>query len=195
MVDFKEKVERYKALLIKWNKAINLFSRKLPIEELDLHIRDCEFLAESMAEEKDKAVLDFGTGNGMPGIVLSIYGFKCIFVERNKKKGAFLREAIRELGLDALVVDEDITNVYDELEDMSPGVISSKAVAKAEDIISLCKPLIKKDTVIYLLKNTGTMEELEVAKKRYDFSSQIIENKKLGGKVVMKISAVQDKDE
>ena len=87
MVDFKEKVERYKALLIKWNKAINLFSRKLPIEELDLHIRDCEFLAESMAEEKDKAVLDFGTGNGMPGIVLSIYGFKCIFVERNKKKG------------------------------------------------------------------------------------------------------------
>lgn len=195
MVDFKEKVERYKALLIKWNKAINLFSRKLPIEELDLHIRDCEFLAEAMSEEKGKTVLDFGTGNGMPGIVLSIYGFKCILVERNKKKGAFLREAVRELALDALVVDEDITNVYDELKAMSPSVISSKAVAKAEDIISICNPLINKDTEIYLLKNTATLEELGVAKKRYDFNSQIIENKKLGGKVVMKISAVQNKDE
>lgn len=190
-----EKLLRYKELLHKWNKSINLFSRKLSDAELDDHISDCAFLADVMNNEMTETVLDFGSGNGMPGIILGIYGFKCVLVERNKKKGSFLREMVRLLELDATVVDQDINDVFDEIALKNPKVIVSKAVAKVSDVITICSPLITSETRIYLLKNSASSEEFSKAEERYKFTSQMIENKNLSGKVVMKIFAVEKDNE
>ena len=62
-------LNKFLALLGKWNKTRNLVSRQTSIQDLNHHVIDCLALNKELHCEK---LLDVGSGAGFPGIVTAI---------------------------------------------------------------------------------------------------------------------------
>ncbi len=87
------KVESYIDLLWRANEELNLFSRKMSFEELiDNHLIDC-LLPLSQFPQSVKAVADFGSGGGLPGVLYAIAfpSIKFHLYEKSPKKQEFLQ--------------------------------------------------------------------------------------------------------
>lgn len=123
-------IQRYMALLLKWNEKINLTAIRDPLEILYRHF--CESMFAAMAVPLDRGRLaDVGSGGGFPGLPLKIIRgeLEVFLVEANVKKATFLAEAIRELGFEGTRV---IVSRYQELsEELTPlDVVCSRALGE-----------------------------------------------------------------
>ncbi|MDF3048173.1 MAG: gidB [Candidatus Midichloriaceae bacterium] len=184
-----EKLKLYFELIKKWNKSINLVSRKIHEKDLLAHMRESMLLAEVLGNTG--SFMDLGSGNGLPGIILGIMGLTGILVERNSKKSIFLKEAARILEINIKVINSDIRECHDLLKEDDPKFIVSKAVSSAVHVVDLCYPIINKDTKVFLLKNNAMIQELEELKEKYQFKSVIIENKNLDDNVILKVEHIK----
>ncbi|MCE2991819.1 MAG: class I SAM-dependent methyltransferase [Candidatus Jidaibacter sp.] len=184
-----EKLNIYLELINKWNKSINLVSRKIHENDLFAHVRESIVLAEILGNTG--AFIDLGSGNGLPGIVLGIMGLSGTLVERNSKKSVFLKEATRILKINTKVIGSDIRDCYSILKEGNPKFIVSKAVSSAPEVIDLCYPLINNTTDVFLLKTSAAEKELVMLKEKYIFESVIIENKNLDDNVILKVRHIK----
>ena len=98
-----ERLVAYFELLQRWNRTINLTSLSDPDEAIDRLL--LEPVAASVALPRAGRLIDLGSGGGSPAIPLALAGSASllVMVESRSRKAAFLREAVRELGLPALV--------------------------------------------------------------------------------------------
>lgn len=89
----------YYELLAHWNETINLTSLDDPNEAIDRLL--LEPLAASCFLPSGSSLIDLGSGGGSPAIPLALASgsTRLVMVESRERKAAFLREAIRELGL------------------------------------------------------------------------------------------------
>jgi 16S rRNA (guanine527-N7)-methyltransferase len=100
-----ERLQRYLALLDKWNAVYNLTAIREPARMVTHHLLDSlaavPTLDALVAGVPDVRVLDVGSGAGLPGIPLALVrpGWHVTLCEPVQKKHAFLRQAIAELGL------------------------------------------------------------------------------------------------
>jgi len=107
-----EPLEAYFRLLAQWNVKINLTA--LPLDPPTDETFD-RLLAEPLAASREIPMhsactwVDLGSGGGSPAIPLKIArpGLKLTMIESKERKGAFLREAIRALGLTDAFVETD----------------------------------------------------------------------------------------
>ena len=93
-------IQRYTRILQHWNEKLNLTAIKDPLEILHRHF--CESMYAIVAVPINSGRLaDIGSGPGFPGLPLKILRpeLQLVLVESNIKKGTFLAEVIRELGL------------------------------------------------------------------------------------------------
>lgn len=92
----------YLALLQQWNRAYNLTAIRDPARMISLHLLD----SLSIAPYVQGRVADIGTGPGLPGIPLALNDpqLRVSLVETVGKKARFLREAVRQLGLEQVTV-------------------------------------------------------------------------------------------
>ena len=102
--DARGKLLQYVALLARWNRTYNLTAIREPERMVTHHLLDCLAVLpalDRMAGGRALAVLDVGSGGGLPGIPIAIArpGWRVTMVEPVQKKGAFLTQAIAELGL------------------------------------------------------------------------------------------------
>jgi 16S rRNA (guanine527-N7)-methyltransferase len=112
-----EQVSIYIDTLLRWNARINLTALRSPEEIVTRHFGESFFLARHLFPHKDKEestgkggrVLDIGSGAGFPGLPLKIWNqeMDLTMIESNHKKAIFLREVVRTLGLDNVVVGTD----------------------------------------------------------------------------------------
>src|SRR5881275_2321252 len=92
------RLDRYVALLLEWQAKTNLVAPSTLATLWTRHIADSlQLLALAPSA---KVWLDLGSGGGFPGVVLACAlaetpGTIVHLVERNAKKAAFLREALR----------------------------------------------------------------------------------------------------
>jgi 16S rRNA (guanine527-N7)-methyltransferase len=98
----------YMDLLARWNRRINLTS--LPLEPaadaaIDRLVVE-SLVAAPHAGRPGASVLDVGSGAGSPAIPLKLArpDLRLVMVEARARKSAFLREAVRSLGLEAVGV-------------------------------------------------------------------------------------------
>lgn len=92
----------YLALLLEVNKAHNLTAVTDPSEVWTRHVLDALTLLPLMADLPDNAaVIDVGSGGGIPGIPLAIClpHLRFTLLEATGKKAEFLRQTIAALGL------------------------------------------------------------------------------------------------
>jgi len=93
----------YLRLLLKWNARTNLSAIRQPEEMVRRHFGESLFAAQhiGIAVGGGGSLLDFGSGAGFPGLPIQLMrpDVQVTLAESQNKKAAFLREAVRTLGL------------------------------------------------------------------------------------------------
>jgi 16S rRNA (guanine527-N7)-methyltransferase len=99
----------YIGLLTKWNRRLNLTALALePLSEeaVDRLVVEA-IVAAAYVRPSDRIAIDIGSGGGSPAIPLKVIvpALQLVLVESKARKAAFLREAVRELGLSGVEVE------------------------------------------------------------------------------------------
>jgi len=99
-----EQFSAYLALLQKWNAKTNLTAIRDEEGILSRHFLE-SILCASALPAGIQTLLDFGSGAGLPGIPIALMRpeIAVTLAESQNKKAAFLREAVRTLGLNTQI--------------------------------------------------------------------------------------------
>ena len=145
---FRDRMTQYVALLDRWRHVTNLISTASFEDIWTRHIADCAQLRSYSPQAK--IWMDIGSGAGLPGLVIAaqlvgIDGACVHCVESDARKCAFLRDAIRTLGLPAVVHARRIEEVRPEATGHID-VITSRAVAPLAKLLEYAAPFFERDT-------------------------------------------------
>ena len=157
-----EKINTYKEMLIDENSRINLVS-KTTLDDIDnRHFLDSAQLM-PLIINKNKTLLDVGTGAGLPGIILAIAGCKKVnLVEKQSKKCDFLKRVNSQLELEMNIFNSRVEDIVEEKFDY----IVSRAFAKIDKIITATKNISHKNTKFILLKGKTYLDETKLINKK-----------------------------
>ena len=169
--------------LNKINSFTNLVGKSTLLNPWDRHICDSLQIM-SLIKNKNSSILDMGTGAGLPGIVLSILGYKKItMIDWRKKKTEFVKQIIEKLGLKAKIINS-------RLEDMQLPpfqYITSRALASLDKLLNYSLFFSNDNTRLIFLKGKNVNIEILEAKKKFFFDYKIYKSKSYGGGFVVKI--------
>jgi 16S rRNA (guanine527-N7)-methyltransferase len=103
VADASQKLAAYGNLLMHWNTRLSLTAIRDEAQVLERHLMEGVFAAEH--HPAGATSLDFGSGTGIPGIPIAICHpeLSITLAESQRKKAAFLQEAVRTLGLSTSV--------------------------------------------------------------------------------------------
>ena len=128
-----EKLEIYLDLLTIWQKKMNLISNNSLQHAETRHFLDSAQLY-FFCRNLNGNIIDFGSGAGFPGAVLSMLGASKIFlVESNKKKCNFLTVLKKETNSNFNIVNLRIEN----LKFLDPSLIVSRALTSTKNLLML----------------------------------------------------------
>ena len=151
------KLSEYKKILLKENETMNLIGKSTITDLDERHLLDCIQIVKYLPQ-REKSVIDIGTGAGLPGIILSIIGVKNLhLVEKSPKKSSFLENCKLRLGLNYVVHNKSIS----EISNLNVDYITARAFASIEKIISMTKKIINRQTKFILHKGKSYLTELE----------------------------------
>jgi 16S rRNA (guanine527-N7)-methyltransferase len=140
-----ERLERFAALLLRWNRIHNLTAITRDDDVLSHHLLDSLSLAAELPPVPALRILDAGAGAGLPGIPLAVAlpGHHFTLVDAVAKKCAFITQVRVELGLANLEV------VHGRLEALPRpqfgtrfDVIVSRALGSLATFVALTRPLL-----------------------------------------------------
>lgn len=161
----KDLFDQYIVELSKYNNHTNLVGKSTLVDPWKSHILDCLQIL-PFINSKKTSILDMGTGAGLPGILFSILGFsKVTLVDSNRKKTNFLKIIKKEMGLNFDV----ILNRLEKIDNIKFDLITSRALANLEKLITYSQKFLKKNTVLIFLKGKTVNDELISAKKKWNF--------------------------
>jgi 16S rRNA (guanine(527)-N(7))-methyltransferase RsmG len=169
-----EMLQSFVELLTKWNKKINLISKRASIDDIwKEHILESIVLSKIISGSNGKLV-DVGSGAGFPGMILAIMGHKnCTLVEMNVKKYAFLNSIAAELNLNIDILNKDIRAI--DISDVQ--YITSRAVASASQVINMVGHIICPETKIFLQIGTKDLKrEIAIMRNNRSFTLQEWQN-------------------
>lgn len=179
------RLDRYVALLLEWQAKTNLVAPSTLPNLWTRHISDSLQLL-ALAPQA-RTWLDFGSGGGFPGVVLACAmkdaGGMVHMVERNGKKAAFLREAIRIAGGSAQVHAQDIENVGDSLAG-PVDCVTARAVAPLHLLLGFAEPFVKQGAHALFLKGQDVESELTEATKYWNIQPKLHQSQTGDGWVV-----------
>jgi 16S rRNA (guanine527-N7)-methyltransferase len=94
-------MDRYAAGLLKWNKKINLISRRDEANIWEKHISHCISLLSAVQIPNDSKIVDIGTGGGLPGVPIKILrpDLSFLLLDATRKKTEAVLEIVKSLGL------------------------------------------------------------------------------------------------
>jgi len=104
--DAAHKLVTYYELLERWNRKINLTALSDPDEAIDRLLIEPLLAARFLPAGSPLLLIDVGSGGGSPALPLAIMGgdrVRLTMVEVKTRKSAFLREAVRQVGVSATV--------------------------------------------------------------------------------------------
>ena len=170
------RLDRYVALLLEWQAKTNLVAPSTLPNLWTRHISDSLQLLAIAPSAKRWA--DLGSGGGFPGVVLACAlaetsGAMIHLVERNAKKAAFLREALRVTNSQGTV---HLADIRDTVESIVGKVdcVAARAVAPLHQLIGFAEPLMMRGGAKALfLKGRDVEAELTEATKYWNIVPQL----------------------
>jgi 16S rRNA (guanine527-N7)-methyltransferase len=169
------RLDRYVDLLLEWQAKTNLVAPSTLPNLWTRHISDSLQLLPLAPSAKIWA--DLGSGGGFPGVVLAcvlaeISGATVHLIERNAKKAAFLREALRTTNSPGKVHLADIGDSVDRIGG-PVDCVTARAVAPLHQLIGFAEPLVKRGAKVLFLKGQDVEAELTEATKYWNIKPQL----------------------
>lgn len=165
-----EDLQAFVALVEKWNPKINLVSKNDLNTLWERHIWDSLQIVNLV--DMSKNWMDLGSGGGFPGILVAICAkhttpdMKVTLVESDQRKSAFLRTAIREMSLNAVVKSERVESLPSEQAE----VLSARALADLSDLLSFAELHLAEGGTCVFPKGACWKKEIENAQLKWSFS-------------------------
>ena len=149
----------YLSLLVRWNARLNLTAIRDEESILSRHFVESIVCARAVPEGV-RTLLDFGSGAGFPGIPIALCRpeVAVMLAESQNKKAAFLREAVRTLGLNAAVFGERAESLQREF-----GAVAMRAVDKMKKAVAVAAGLVAPAGWLILMTTKEELDGLEAA--------------------------------
>ena len=169
------RLDAYVALLLQWQAKTNLVASSTLPTLWTRHISDSLQLL-TLAPSA-KIWVDLGSGGGFPGVVLACAmagtpGAVVHLVERNAKKAAFLREALRITEAAGKVHLADIGDCVDSFSG-PVDCVTARAVAPLHQLLGFAEPLVGKGAKALFLKGQDVEAELTEASKYWKLTPRL----------------------
>ncbi len=179
-----KKLNDFVTIFNKWNKKINLVSRKDASNEIlwHRHIRQSLQLINFFPQHiSDEPFLlgDLGSGGGFPALIAAIYyqqhfnndAIEFHLIESDRRKVAFLQEAARLTGTKIYlhhcrVEDLKLTKKFD--------IITTRALSELPQLLKYSAPIIKKTGIALFYKGKNYQHELTQALKSWHIIYEVI---------------------
>jgi len=163
------KLQKYKIILIDYNKKINLISKSTEKDIYNRHFIDCAQAIDFL--DNNQNLIDLGTGAGFPGIVLKIISndfsknLNIFLIEKNKKKCVFLNFLKKQLDIDINIINKR----YEDFKIIKKHSIISRAFKNVKETIDLTYKNLGNIENLIMLKGKNHINEINEAKKKYMF--------------------------
>jgi 16S rRNA (guanine527-N7)-methyltransferase len=162
--DLASRLTAYYELLERWNRKINLTSLDDPDQAIDRLLLEPVIAARHLPHgNAPLAIMDVGSGGGSPALPLALAGGPRVtltMVEVKARKSAFLREAVRQLGLSSAHVEnarfEELLaqpNLHERFD-----VLSIRAVRIEQRVLMTLQAFLKPGGLMLLFRGPSGPE-------------------------------------
>jgi len=176
--------ETYERILTQWQKAVNLVSPSTLPQIWNRHFADSAQLA-GLVPDTARHLVDLGSGAGFPGLVLALMlrdrevrtGVsppRVTLVESDLRKGAFLREAARNLGVAVEILSKRIENPETQSRLQAVDVVTARAFAPLERLFTWSAEVFGPETIGLFLKGRDVPAEIEDARRVFGFGVDLV---------------------
>jgi 16S rRNA (guanine527-N7)-methyltransferase len=190
------RLDQFVKLLLDWQAKTNLVASSTLPRLWTRHVADSlQLLALSPSA---KIWADLGSGGGFPCVVLACAladspGALVHLVERNSKKAAFLREALRVTGAPGILHPTEIEDTVDRIAG-SIDCVTARAVAPLHQLVGFAEPLVRKGARALFLKGQDVEAELTEATKYWNIESRLHASLTGGHGWIVEIARIENRN-
>ena len=190
------RLDRYVELLREWQAKTNLVAGSTLPHLWTRHVADSLQLLTLAPSAKTWA--DLGSGGGFPGVVLACAlaetpDATVHLVERNAKKAAFLREALRVTNSRGYV---HLAEIGDSVDRITGPVdcVTARAVAPLHQLIGFAEPLVRRGAKALFLKGQDVEAELTEATKYWNINPHLHSSRTGGHGWIVELDRIERRD-
>lgn len=164
-------INAYLLHLDKWSKRIALTSNT-PLSEdqfVTRYLIQAVELAKLISATPPLKILDIGTGNGLPAILVSIissHNITCC--EKSLKKCTFLRDVANHFSVPIDIKQCDVRTLSEKYD-----IITAQAVSSLTNLLSLMTNVSRETSIGYFIKGQHAQSEIEDAKLTWHFNYNV----------------------
>lgn len=158
--DAVRKLKLFHDELLKFNPKINLISRKTESDADLIHFADCIMACKLMLQNNQAdRILDIGSGNGFPGLVLAAMAPErmVILLDKDVRKIEFLKHAASKMGLANVRTFNGLLESFTS-EQFQCAI--SRGFASLSGSLIPARNVIAKGGEYYHMKSTGWVREI-----------------------------------
>jgi 16S rRNA (guanine(527)-N(7))-methyltransferase RsmG len=135
-------LETHFALLMRWNKILNLTSVQRIEEIVERHYCESLFLAKQLPSGTLR-VADVGSGAGFPGFPVAVLRPDCsvTLIESHQRKSVFLREASRDLP-NVNIVTQRAENINEQFDWVISRAVKYADIEESVALMAACIGLL-----------------------------------------------------
>ncbi len=167
-----ERLDCFIAMLVDWNRRLNLISSSTIDTLWQRHVTDSAQLVTIKPIQSGRWV-DIGTGGGFPGLVVAILSaelapdVESILLEANQRKTEFLRRVVQATGIRTSVV----VGRAETIDALGASRISVRAVAPLVTLLPLVARHLDRHGIALLMKGKTVDRELGRARQTWRFTA------------------------
>ena len=168
-----DKIRNYVDLLLIFNKKYNLISKSTEKAVWNRHILDSAQIIKYIDFKKDHILSDFGSGAGLPGVILSIANtnpnFHVKLYEKSPVKRTFLADVrkITEFDIEKNVYDYDL---------IKSDYIVCRAFKKLDLIFDISREKVKNPHKLIILKGKNALNDLKKLPKDKNYRYKTVDS-------------------
>ena len=177
-------IDIYISKLKKSNEIHNLVGSSTVDVAWDRHINDSLQLSNYILK-RNASVVDLGTGAGLPGLILYIFGYtNILLIDSKMKKINFIREFAQENNMEI----KSICTRVEKIKSQKFDFVICRAFAPLTKLLYYSLLFSKKNTSLLFLKGRNVKKEIDEAKQTFNFKHELFPSQSVGGGFVLKIN-------